>query len=311
MEALKREADVIIKLHYTPASAATRACQLKKYMHFCEDFALVPIPCTSDRVVLFVAFMARTMKVSSIRDYLSGLNHYLKVVETAPINYANYRVHMALEGIKRKLGTAVKRASPLLPQHLKAMLAMLNVSMGHVAFRASILTSFRGLLRKQNVTESEANLLRGDVTMTAWGMMLNIRHSKTIQHGDRILRIPVARLREPALCAVYWVERHFREVPGTPLSPAFLVAPGMPLTYAFYSGMLNYAVGRAGLDPSLYSTHSLRRGGTSYLRSVGATIEELKLRGDWKSDAVFLYIQQPLEQRIAFDLRVALELDSV
>ena len=75
--------------------------------------------------------------------------------------------------------------------------------------------------------------------------------------------------------------------------------------------MISYAAAKAGYDPSIYSSHSLRRGGTSYLRSVGATIEELKVRGDWKSDAVMLYIQQPLEERIAFDLRVASELDSV
>ena len=82
------------------------------------------------------------------------------------------------------------------------------------------------------------------------------------------------------------------------------------MDYESYSEMLKYVAGMAGLDPVDYSSHSLRRGGTSYLRSVGASIEELKLRGDWKSDAVMLYIQQPLEQRIAFELRVSLELDS-
>ena len=140
--------------------------------------------------------------------------------------------------------------------------------------------------------------------------MILVRGSKTIQYGDRILRIPVAALAGTELCAVYWTKRHFGEIPAPPSSPAFLLAPGVPLDYNAYTDMLKYSASKSGLDPQDYSSHSLRRGGTSYLRSVGATIEELKIRGDWKSDAVMLYIQQPLEDRIAFDLRVASELDS-
>ena len=190
------------------------------------------------------------------------------------------------------------------------MFQHLTESIGHVAFRAAILTSFRGLLRKQNVTLSGVVLLRSDINMTSWGMMISIRGSKTIQYGDRVLRIPVTRLNDSRLCAIYWTERHFREVSAPPSSPAFLVSPGNPLTYEQFTEMLKWSAGKSGLEEKDYSSHSLRRGGTSYLRSVGASIEERKLRGDWKSDAVMLYIQQPLEQRIAFDLRVAAELDA-
>ena len=98
-------------------------------------------------------------------------------------------------------------------------------------------------------------------------------------------------------------------MPAAADSPAFLVAADVPLEYEMYNDMLKHFAESAGYDPKDYSSHSLRRGGTSYLRSVGATIEELKTRGDWKSDAVMIYIQQPIEERIAFDLRVANELD--
>ena len=299
-----------MKMHYAPASAGTRASQANKYRKFCAEFDLIPLPCLSGRVVLYIAHLARTMKATSIGDYLSGLNHLLKSADSAPIDYKNYKVHMAIEGAKRKLGMAVKRAAPLLPLQLRAMFTHLTVNPGHVAYRAAILTSFRGLLRKQHVTLSNVVLKRRDIQLTTWGMMLLIRGSKTIQYGDRILKIPIARLNETELCAVYWVTRHFAEMPAPPESPAFMVSKDVPLDYDMYMGILKYTAEQAGLDPKDYSTHSLRRGGTSYLRSVGATIEELKTRGDWKSDAVLLYIQEPLEDRIAFDLRVAAELDA-
>ena len=310
MAVLKQEAAGIMKMHYAPASAGARATQGNKYRGFCEEFGLVPIPCDSERVVLYIAYMARTMKVSSIRDYLSGLNHLLKFTGATPIDYQNYKVHMAIEGIKHKLGMAVKRAAPLLPRQLVMMFSHLTENRGHVTFRAALLTSFRGLLRKQNVTDSPVTLLRSDICMTSWGMMVSIRGSKTIQYGDRVLKIPIARLSDQTLCAVYWTARHFKEIPAPPSSPAFLRAPGAALEYETYMDILKYVAEEAGLNPRDYSSHSLRRGGTSYLRSVGASIEELKVRGDWKSDAVMLYIQQPIEERIAFDLRVANELDA-
>ena len=37
----------------------------------------------------------------------------------------------------------------------------------------------------------------------------------------------------------------------------------------------------------------------------GATLEEIRVRGDWTSNAVFLYLQTPLSVRILNDMRVA------
>ena len=43
-----------------------------------------------------------------------------------------------------------------------------------------------------------------------------------------------------------------------------------------------------------YNSHSLRRGGCSYLLSCGVPLEAIKAIGDWKSLAVFDYMQQDL-----------------
>ena len=66
--------------------------------------------------------------------------------------------------------------------------------------------------------------------------------------------------------------------------------------------------GRAGLDPSTVSSHSLRRGGCTYLSLCGASIEELRTRGDWCTDTVFTYLKTPLTVRIMDDMRVATSL---
>ena len=62
---------------------------------------------------------------------------------------------------------------------------------------------------------------------------------------------------------------------------------------------------RAGLDTELLSSHSLQRGGCTFLHMCRATIEELKVRRDWVSETVYSYIKTPLAVRSVNDMRVA------
>ena len=77
------------------------------------------------------------------------------------------------------------------------------------------------------------------------------------------------------------------------------------MTYKIYQSTLKYFGGKAGLDTEQLSSHSLRRGGCTYLASMGVPLEEIRVRGDWASDAVFRYLKTPLNTRILNDMRVA------
>ena len=61
----------------------------------------------------------------------------------------------------------------------------------------------------------------------------------------------------------------------------------------------------AGYDPDLLSSHSLRRGGCTFLSLSGVTLKELRSSGDWMSDAIFEYTKTPLPTGIVNDMRVA------
>ena len=141
-----------------------------------------------------------------------------------------------------------------------------------MAFRAALLLSFRALLRKQQVTESDAMLTREDITFFKWGMMVRVRKSKTIQFQERELRIPVTKVKDVRLCAVHWVSRHLEEVKAPKTAPLFLV-PGAngprSQTYSDYQDTLKLVCKRAGLNEKDFSSHSLRRGGTTFLGMIG------------------------------------------
>ena len=66
-----------------------------------------------------------------------------------------------------------------------------------------------------------------------------------------------------------------------------------------------------GMDQSLFSIHSLRRSGTTFLRLCGTSVDGIKERGDWNSDTVHLYLQASLAEILTTDMRVALILDQL
>lgn len=305
---LRSEQKKFQRSYYAPNSITTRDVQIKKYLDFIDDFdgAFAPMPCSSDQVALYATWLARNLKYTSIINYLSGLNYFLRQNDSQPIDYKDFVIQTTLKGIKRIKGDSPHQAAPILPSMLRAMFTWLKDTTGHTAWRAAVLCSFRALLRKSQVTFSDSVLNRGDFTFHKWGMIIRIHRSKTIQFSERTLDIPVANCPDTALCAVYWVKRHFWEMPARDSEPAFRIPddsqPSVPLTYSIYQRMLKLFSEKAGLEPTELSSHSLS---CTYLAMCGASLEELRVRGDWSSDSIFAYLRTPISMRIISDIRVA------
>ena len=55
----------------------------------------------------------------------------------------------------------------------------------------------------------------------------------------------------------------------------------------------------AGLEPSLYSGHSFRRGGASFLFSIGGSQLMVQVLGDWSSMVYTRYLYMSADDRMA------------
>jgi len=292
------------------STIASKDTQLRKYFKFCDEFSgfITPIPCSADQVCLYIAWLMGSLKYNSICQYISALNSFLQRNGEKSINYEDYELKRMFKGARRELGSSVKQAEPLLPEHLLLIVNLLSDSPGHVAFKAALILAFRALLRKDQVTDTPNTLNRGDFQFFEWGMVLTIRRSKTIQFRERTVQIPVSRLARHELCAVHWVRLHFKQLPASLDEPAFRLPLGLgstPLTYKIYMDSIRYYSGLVGLDPSCFSTHSLRRGGATFLLMTGISVKEIMLIGDWSSNTVFKYFDLPLSHRVCQDQRVA------
>jgi hypothetical protein len=98
---------------------------------------------------------------------------------------------------------------------------------------------------------------------------------------------------ESRICPVRALLTHRGTSPLSPNRPLFnytCAGREVTLTQAAYVTRLNVLLKNVGFDATLYSAHSLRRGGGSFAFQVGLSHIQIKSRGDWSSSAFERYI---------------------
>ena len=131
------------------------------------------------------------------------------------------QMHMFTVGLKRIMQHAVKQAAPVMPQLLIRMSKVVNVrdKIENIAWTA-VLLGFYMFLQKSNLvpnamdkfdplqqfTRADVNLLGPDRAM-----MFEIRWTKTIQFGQKVLRVPVLPASNMAICLIKWVYKMLQD----------------------------------------------------------------------------------------------------
>ena len=112
-----------------------------------------------------------------------------------------------LRGVKRYLGTAVKRKAPITPRLLLRVAHHFDFDNPlHVAMWALFLVAFYSFLRKSNLVVDRAAhvspkvLLRSDLCFDASFVYLTVRASKTIQFQERLFSLPLSRISGSLIC---------------------------------------------------------------------------------------------------------------
>ena len=82
---------------------------------------------------------------------------------------------------------------------------------------------------------------------------------------------------------------------------------GIPVifTYSKFLSVLHALLYQLSIDASQYAGHSFRRGGVSFAHQTGLPVDMITLLGDWKSDAVLLYLTVPFHVRFISNLTIS------
>jgi hypothetical protein len=120
-----------------------------------------------------------------------------------------------------------------------------------------------------------------------------VRHSKTIQFGQRLLKLPYVASIDARLCPVRAMVCHFGVSALDSMCPLFDFRQNgaiISFTHAWFVKRLKAGLLRTGNKASEISCHSFRRGGATLAFSLGMSATDIKLRGDWASNAYEKYL---------------------
>ena len=217
-----------------------------------------------------------------------------------------FELETTLQGLKRRLSGAANQVLPITPLILKAMYAKLDLrKLSDLAIWCCFLVTFYCLLRKANsVPEGpEYNpdqiLARKHIHLDHKSKMVLVfvGWSKTNQFGSRDLVVPIPANSDQALDPYRHLNHLFSRVTVPGEKPAFSYSSGNFVSYKTFTTRLKSLLLASGTDPSKYSGHSFRRGGATFLHSLGASPLEIQSCGNWQTLVFTRYLHLSLEER--------------
>lgn len=233
------------------------------FSDWCSLVDLTPLPAAPDTLVLYLTSLAeRGLKPSTIERRRAAISyaHSLAGLDSP----TTHRVVLdAMRGIRRRLGVAPNQKDAATTEIVRKMVAALPEGRNplcRIRDQALILVGFAGAFRRSEL----ASLLMSDVQFIEEGLVITLRKSKTdqegqgytkgIAYGGHVETCPVRALRR-------WIDKA-----GIETGPVFRpferwgALQEAALRDADIARVVKKAVLAAGLDPVLFSGHSLRAG---------------------------------------------------
>ena len=290
---------------YAKGSRKNILSGIRSWIYFCKFFGFQQLPASAEHIVSFLELCSHTSGYSHIKHLLHSIRYYHQAKDvTFP---TTFDLESTLQGLKRKLSGAPNQALPINPEILRKMFLCLNMKNNKdLALWCSYLVTFFCLFRKSNSVPKSGEISEDEKVLTRAHFRLNdvtkavlvmVDFSKVNQFGNRDLVIPIPRNEDPALDLYRHLRDLFLKVDASPSSPAFSYTKYKFVTYSTFTTMLKKLLKLSGYNPDEYSGHSFRRGGATFLHSIGGTILQIQACGDWSTLCFTRYLHLSLSDR--------------
>jgi integrase len=276
---------------YLDASQAprTRAAYRRDWAAFagwCADRRLASLPASAETVARYLVDQADAgLRVATLVRRISAISQAHQAADLDTPTRA-LLVRKILAGIKRRRGVAQRAVAPILPDDLRAMLALLDDSPAGLRDRAILLLGFAGAFRRSEIVALDV----GDLVMRREGLVVTLRRSKTDQEGQGTVKgIPSGR--HAATCPVRAVGAW---IAAARLTGGPLFRPidrhgnirARRLADFHVARLIKRLAAACGLDASLYSGHSLRAGLATAAAAAGVAERAIMRQTGHRSERI-------------------------
>jgi site-specific recombinase XerD len=241
------------------------------------------IPSTPEQVARYIAHHATTLANATLSRRLVAIAR-AHMAQGLPSPTDATLVRATLQGVRRSRGCAIRQVDPLQKTQLLQMVQGLPGLRG-VRDTALLLVGFASAMRRSELVFLDVE----DIRFRSEGTLLHLRRSKTDQQGQgRDIAIP--RVQGgfcPTHCLQAWIDAAgissgalFRQVNRyDQVLPHRLKAQSVAL-------IVKERAAQAGLDPTLFSGHSLRAGFVTNATNSGASSSSIRAQTGHQSDAM-------------------------
>ena len=280
--------------------------QIRQWLYFAIFFNLTILPASPQSLCLFMELMSKTSGYGHCKNTLGGIK-YLHASTGFEFPSDSFALDETMQGLKRRLKGTPQVALPIDPVILRRMYRHIDTSKKFdLAMWCGYLVAFYSLFRKANVVPKNSHfdpacvLTRDDIEIDEAGqrVLIFVNFSKTNQFMKSYHVIPIPANDDPALDLFRHIKLLYSLVDIPETAPAFSYSPTRFIDHRSYTTHLKKLLVKAGLDPAWYSGHSFRRGGASYLYSIGGTTLMVQVLGDWASQVFTRYLHLSLDDRL-------------
>ena len=283
---------------WAPRTRTGYGSAVRRYLSFANDHSLPPLPLSESLLLRYVAYLhLDRLAPATIKNYLSAIRAWVISMGLDEPHIWTPRVLLACRAVARSHDPP-RQVLPITYDILAHMFQFLSPSHDHLLVAAALSLQYFACLRAAELCSNSSLSLvpsRSDVSFYQSGssfiMLYKCHSSKTSSHG---FEVHVGCSGGP-ICAPCIMYHFLSTFPIEPASPLFRFSTGLSLSYSLYNSIIKRLIQLAGLNPSCYSSHSVRAGAATQAARAGLDPDSIKRLGRWRSQAYMAYLRPPPE----------------
>ena len=282
---------------------------VRNYSNFARRFNITGV--TFADLQAFVVYLVSDMRLQfkTIKTYIYAVKDWACEMglrdPTIDLHGSRHLFKKSLLGAQRACFRRERERRPLKRKHMRNILENFGKTpfcqRDKLAFIAAILIAYYGFLRSGEYLTTPTNscgllrrrdikLLREGSSQTINRVKIRLRCTKTSQLSAKFINIFA---QESEWCPIKALIAYLNSSSVGMDDPLFWSA-GKPFTARRFNMMLRIGAKTAGLNPVLYSSHSLRSGAASEAGDCSVPSWVIQRLGRWKSNCFSLYIRSPI-----------------